>query len=255
MTRWWCGWLVVLVLAWVVLVRVPLVLNAASHLDSDLAVDGLTLADALQGHWRWHYPGTPHMGILPVLLSWPQAAVFGVGPETLVSGGVIAYGLLVLAVFALGWVGFGRGAACWSLVPLAFASTGTVWLSGRITGGHLLTAAWYAATLALLAGWLKKEGWKRAAVLGLWCGLGLYLDRMTIFALAAVVAVRCWPGDRSGDCCAPCRHSASDWSWARSRCSREAGPIRMTPTASSSCRSSGRSIRKKGRSPGSRRES
>ena len=35
------------------------------HLDSDLAVDGLTLLEATRGHWRWHYPGTPYMGIAP----------------------------------------------------------------------------------------------------------------------------------------------------------------------------------------------
>ena len=32
---------------WTVLIRVPLVLNAQDHLDSDLAVDGLTLLDAV----------------------------------------------------------------------------------------------------------------------------------------------------------------------------------------------------------------
>ena len=47
---------------------VPLVLNAHDHMDSDLAVDGLTLLDAVNGHWRWHYPGTPYMGILPMLV-------------------------------------------------------------------------------------------------------------------------------------------------------------------------------------------
>lgn len=73
--------------AWLALERVPLVLNAGSHLDSDLAVDGLTLLDAIRGHWRWHYPATPFIGSPPVLLSWAQAEVWGVGPGTLVSGG------------------------------------------------------------------------------------------------------------------------------------------------------------------------
>ena len=54
-----------------------------AHLDSDLAVDGLTLLDAVNGHWRWHYPGTPYMGILPMLLSYPQALVWGANPITL----------------------------------------------------------------------------------------------------------------------------------------------------------------------------
>src|SRR5207249_3385482 len=131
----WPWALLVLAMAWVALVRVPLVLNAEAHLDSDLAVDGLTLLEAVRGHWRWHYPGTPHIGIGPVLLSWPQARIWGADPITLVSGGLVAHQALVLATFLLAWRGFGPDVAAWSLVPLTFASTGTIWLSGRLTGG------------------------------------------------------------------------------------------------------------------------
>jgi hypothetical protein len=184
--RW--PWLcLVLALAWAGLVRVPLVLNAANHLDSDLAVDGLTLAEAVRGHWRWHYPGTPHMGTGPVLLSWIPARIWGANPIALVSGGVIAYELVVLAVFSLAWSAFGPRTAAWSLVPLAFASTGTVWLSGRITGGHLLTVAWHAAAFAMLCACVRRGGRGRAAMLGLWCGLGLYLDQMFLFCVAFLV--------------------------------------------------------------------
>jgi len=85
------------------LLRVPLIQNAAAHLDSDLAVDGLTLQQAVAGHWRWHYPGTPYTGIGSVLLSWPQARIWGAGPMTLVSGGTVAHALLIAAVFTLAW--------------------------------------------------------------------------------------------------------------------------------------------------------
>lgn len=174
-------------LLWGLLDRVPLILNAPVHLDSDLAVDGLTLHEALHGHWRWHYPGTPYMGTLPVLLSLPQAAAFGANPATLVSGGAVAWSLLTLAVFALAWRAFGRVAAAWSLVPLAFASTGALWLSGRVTGGHVLTGAWHAGALALLhLAWSRGGAWP-AAALGAWCGLGLWLDSMFIATLAGVV--------------------------------------------------------------------
>lgn len=180
--------------AWVVLVRVPLVLNAASHLDSDLAVDGLTLLDATRGHWRWHYPGTPFMGIGPVFLSLPQALRWGADPVTLVSGGVVAFVGLVLATFLLGWRAFGPVAAAWSLAPLAFASVGPVWLSGRITGGHLVAAAWHAGAFAGLAACLDRGGRTRSAALGVWCGLGLALDSMFAVTLAALVptAVASW---------------------------------------------------------------
>src|ERR1700677_3552071 len=102
--RW--PWVVlVLGLFWTALVRVPLVLNARDHLDSDLSVDGLTLLDAVGGHWRWHYPGTPYMGILPMLTSYPQALAWGADPITLVSGGTIIWLLIVGSTFLLAaWV-------------------------------------------------------------------------------------------------------------------------------------------------------
>jgi hypothetical protein len=184
--RW--PWAVLaLAMVWVALVRVPLVLNAESHLDSDLAVDGLTLIEALRGDWRPHYPGTPHIGTPSVLLSLPQAMVWGANPEALVSGGVVAYELVVLATFLLAWRGFGPVVAAWSLVPLAFASIGTVWLSGRITGGHLLATAWHAGAFAMLVGLLRRGGIRRAVWLGLWCGLGLYVDQMVVFSLAGIL--------------------------------------------------------------------
>ena len=187
-----------LALVWVVVLRVPLVLNARAHLDSDLAVDGLTLLDAMHGRLRWHYPGTPFIGLIPVGLSMVPAAVVGVGPESLVAGGVLAFGLLVGATFWLNYRAFGPGVAAWGLIPLTFASTGAIWLSGRITGGHLLTAVWHAAAFALLAGgWKHGGGWKRSGVLGFWCGLGLYLDTMfvaTWAGLAVAVLIGGWWG-------------------------------------------------------------
>ena len=187
-----------LALIWGVALRVPLVLNAQAHLDSDLAVDGLVLADAMRGQVRWHYPGTPFIGSIPVLLSVGPALVAGVGPASLVAGGVIAGGLLVAATFWLNWRAFGPSVAVWGLIPLTFTSTGAIWLSGRITGGHLLTAVWFAAAFGLLAeGWRRGGGPKWAAGLGVWCGLGMYLDSMfaaAIVGLGAAVLIGGWWG-------------------------------------------------------------
>ena len=182
--RPWSWACLLLALVWVAMVRVPLVLNAGAHLDSDLAVDGLTLIDALNGDWRWHYPATPFIGSPPVLLSWVQAKVWGPTPIALVSGGVVAYGLIVVSTFLLNRRAFGPAVAAWGLIPLTFASTGTLWLSGRVTGGHLLAVAWHAGAFVLLWDALVKGGWWRSASLGLWCGFGLYIDSM--FALTWV---------------------------------------------------------------------
>ena len=177
----------VLGLLWTVLIRVPLVVNAHDHLDSDLAVDGLTLRDAVSGHWRWHYPGTPYMGILPVLVSYPQALIWGAGPITLVSGGTILWLLVVGATFWLAARAYGLDVAGWAILPLVFSSLGTIWLSGRITGGHLLTLVWHTGAFAGLYVCLIRGRWPHAAALGLWCGLGLYLDAMFLFTLAGLV--------------------------------------------------------------------
>ena len=111
----------------------------------------------------------------------------------------------MLATFLLAWRAFGPGAAAWSLVPLAFASTGAVWLSGRITGGHLTAAAWHAGAFALLAACLDRgRALEVVAALGLWCGLGLCLDSMFAVTLAGLVpaAVGVWlaAGRRGAGC-------------------------------------------------------
>ena len=174
-------------LVWTALIRVPLVLNAHDHLDSDLAVDGLTLLDATHGNWRWHYPGTPYMGILPMLTSYPQALVWGAGPITLVSGGTIIWLLVVGSTFWLAGRAYGLEVAGCAILPLVFSSLGTIWLSGRITGGHLLTLVWHTGAFAGFYVCLTRGRWPRAAALGLWCGLGLYLDAMFLFTLAGMV--------------------------------------------------------------------
>jgi hypothetical protein len=184
--RW--PWVVLgLGLAWTVLIRVPLVLNAHDHLDSDLAVDGLTLLDALRGHWRWHYPATPSMGIMPLFSSYLQALVWGANPVTLVSGGTLIWCLVVASTFWLAARAYGLEVAGWSILPLVFSSLGTIWLSGRITGGHLLTLVWHTVAFVGLHACLTRGSWRLAAALGLWCGLGLYLDAMFLVTLAALV--------------------------------------------------------------------
>ncbi|HKI16811.1 MAG TPA: hypothetical protein VKA15_02985 [Isosphaeraceae bacterium] len=197
--RW--PWVVLgLGLVWTALIRAPLILNAEDHLDSDLAVDGLTLLDAVNGQWRWHYPGTPYMGIQPVLTSYPQALVWGANAVTLVSGGTVIWMAVVAATFWLEWRAFGPVVAAWAIVPLVFSSIGTIWLSGRITGGHLLTLVWHTMAFVGLHACLTRGGWLRSAALGLWCGLGLYLDAMFLFTLAGLVpaALLAWfSGGRS----------------------------------------------------------
>lgn len=175
-------------LAWTSILRIPLMTSAVRHLDSDLAVDGLVLSDLVEGRWRWHFPGTPHMGVVPIWLSAVQTRLWGTGPSVLVSGGVVAWGLVVVATFLLAFRTFGRRVACWSLVPLVFSSTGLIWLSGRITGGHLTTLLWHVGGVLGMAGCLRRGGVWRCGLLGLWCGLGLWLDTMFAFTIVGIGA-------------------------------------------------------------------
>ena len=194
---WWPWLALALGLAWTVIIRVPLIVNAEDHLDSDLAVNGLTLLDAVHGAWRWHYPATPHMGILPVLASFPQALAWGPGPVALVSGGTVLWALVVVSTFWLAWRAFGPTVAGWAVLPLACSSLGTIWLSGRITGGHLLALAWHTMAFVGLLACLRTGRRRSAFLLGVWCGVGLYIDTLfvaTIVGLAGAAVLEWLPG-------------------------------------------------------------
>ena len=103
----------------------------------------------------------------------------------------MAYALVVAGTYWMNRRAFGASVADWGLVPMAFASTGTLWLSGRVTGGHLLAAAWHAVAFALLWDSLTKGGWRRSAALGLWCGFGLYLDSMFAVTWVGIGVAAC----------------------------------------------------------------
>src|SRR5271154_3121544 len=98
------------------------------------------------------------MGILPMLTSYPQALVWGAGPITLVSGGTIIWLLVVGSTFWLAARAYGLDVAGWAILPLVFSSLGTIWLSGRITGGNLLTLVWHNVAIAGLSACLTHGG-------------------------------------------------------------------------------------------------
>jgi len=194
----WSWILLALALVVSAIVRVPLVRNARTHLDSDLAVDGLTLVETTQGRWRWHFPGTPHIGTAPLAAMVPAAWVVGPTPLALGITGLILNGSTVVATYVLARRTCGPRVAAWSLLPMAFASTGTIWLSGRITGGHLLAVSWHAVAFTLLYVYLARGGPIRALAMGLWCGLGLWVDSMFLMTLAGLIPAGIAAWFRSG---------------------------------------------------------
>ena len=169
------------------LIRWPMMVYAYKHLDSDLAVDGLTLRDFVQnGNWRWHYPGTPHIGTLPVLISLPAVALWGEGPASLVFAGIAANILLILAIYLLVNRAYGRVSAILASLVLAAGGLGQVWLSARVTGGHLLSAAWLAWAWLLWTHLIDTKSLKSWAGLGLFCAIGIWIDSIFLLGIAGL---------------------------------------------------------------------
>jgi len=174
-------------LALAVFLRWPMMTAAERHLDSDLAVDGLTLRQFVEeGKWRWHYPGTPHIGAAPMLLSLPAVAIWGEGPASLVFAGVAANLLLISGVYLLVLKAYGRTPALVSGLLLAAGGLGQVWLSARVTGGHLLAAAWLAWAWYFWAGLIHRNAILLWIGFGLFCGLGLWVDSIFLLGLAGL---------------------------------------------------------------------
>ena len=174
-------------LIWTALIRVPLVLNAHDHLDSDLAVDGLTLLDAVDGHWRWHYPGTPYMGILPMLDFLSSGPGLGGEPD---HAGEWRHGHLVTGrrrdILAGGQGLWARGGRLGNLAAGVLVARDDL----AVGPDHRRPPADAGVAHGGVRGplcCLTRGGWPRAAALGLWCGLGLYLDAMFLFTLAGMV--------------------------------------------------------------------
>ena len=123
-----------------------LILNAADHLDSDLAVDGLTLhrrraAATGDGTTRDALYGHSAQSVLVSLRrrSGVRLRRHSSAVERSRSGSCSS------VASTLAWRVSAGVAAVGGLVPLIFSSLGTIWLSGRITGGHLLTLVWHTA--------------------------------------------------------------------------------------------------------------
>ena len=182
------GPLVVALLA-VLALRVPMITDSVEVLDSDAAINGLTLKHLLEGQWRWHYPGLHYMGVTELFLALPGGLLFGANPFTLTVAPVLAYALLTLTVYVLAGKLYGRRAANWSLVPLVFTSTDVLFWTSFPIGGHALITFWHVAALLLLARYRQtaKQSW--LAVLGIWSGFGYYTYQMFLFSLVLIVPV------------------------------------------------------------------
>lgn len=182
-------WLLPAALLAALLWRVPMWTNCTEALDSDVACNGLTLKWMLEGKWRWHLPGIHYMGVTEVVLALPAAALFGANPYTLTTGPLIAYGLYMVAIWALVRRLYGERAALWSLAATTFVSPEVLFWSTFPIGGHVLITFWHVAALLVLLAYLRdgKQRWLLA--LGVWSGLGYYTYQMYLYTVAMLLPV------------------------------------------------------------------
>jgi hypothetical protein len=182
-SRWLLPAALLAALVW----RIPMWANCTDSLDSDVACNGLTLQWMLEGSWRWHLPGIHYMGVTEVVLALPAAILFGASPYTLTTGPLIAYGLYMLAVYALTRRLYGERAALWSLAATAFVGPEVLFWTTFPIGGHVLITFWHLATLLLLLAYLQDGKRRWLVLLGIWSGLGLYTYQMYLYTIALVV--------------------------------------------------------------------
>lgn len=175
------------ILAFAFWLRLPMVVHADRHLDSDLAVDGLVLREYLRtGKLEASYPGTPHIMTLPVFLSLPAVKVWGDSAASLVFAGTAAAMLMIVPVFLLARKAYGLVPALLAGLLLAAGGLGQVWLSARVTGGHMLAAAWMGWIWwlwTLLIGRRSVLAWY---VFGMICAIAFFSDRIFALGLAAL---------------------------------------------------------------------
>ncbi len=177
----------VLILAFAFWLRLPMIVHADRHLDSDLAVDGIVLREYLRtGKLDGAYPGTPHIATIPVFLSLPAVRFWGDSPASLVFAGTASSMLMIFAVFRIALKAYGTVPATLACFVLAAGGLGQVWLSARVTGGHMLAAAWLAWIW-----WIWVDLIRRRSVLlwyffGMICAIAFYSDRIFVLGLASI---------------------------------------------------------------------
>lgn len=177
----------VVILGFALWLRLPMIVHAERHLDSDLAVDGLVLRQYLRtGKLDGAYPGTPHIATLPVFLSLPAVRIWGDSPASLVFAGTAAAVLTIIPVCILAWRAYGAVPALLAGLVLAAGGLGQVWLSARVTGGHLLAAAWLAWIWLAWSGLIGRRSTVGWYFFGMICAIAFYSDRIFLLGLAGV---------------------------------------------------------------------
>ncbi|MBI1323556.1 hypothetical protein GC170_10270 [bacterium] len=175
------------ILAFAFWLRLPMIVHADRHLDSDLAVDGLVLREYLRtGDLEWAYPGTPHIMTLPVFLSLPAVRVWGDSAASLVFAGTAAAMLMIVPVFLLALKAYGFVPALLAGLVLAAGGLGQVWLSARVTGGHMLSAAWLGWIWWFWTHLISRRSVLIWYVAGLICAIAFFSDRIFGLGLAAL---------------------------------------------------------------------
>lgn len=159
-----------------VMVRIPVLWNAAPLFNSDEAVDALVVHRMMTGgalsFYNWD---ATSYGVAEGLLSIPFVAALGYGPFAFKLAAATTLLAFVVVAFALARRLYGEEGAVAAAAAAAIFSPQIIQWSTMASGGFLLTVALGTAGLLLLARSAGRGSGRSAAFFGAFCGFGLYV--------------------------------------------------------------------------------
>ncbi len=178
-----------------VVVRIPVLYNAAPLFNSDEAVDALVVQRMMTGgpvsFYNWD---ATSYGVAEGILSIPFVAVLGYEPIAFKLTAVATLLFFVTAAFALARRLYGGTGAIAAAAGAAVFSPQIIQWSTMASGGYLLTVALGTAGFLVLTRPPGLWNGRAAALFGLFCGFGLYVYSLflvyllVLFPLFAVLA-------------------------------------------------------------------
>jgi len=172
-----------------IVLRIPVLYNSRSGLNSDEAVNALVIKHMMEGRdftfFNW---GTNYYGIVEGIFAVPFVAVFGYSPLAFKLSALIGFLILQISVFLLGQRLYGASAGIAAAAFLSVLSPMLIVWSTLASGGYCLIVGWGTITVLYALHLARRPSVARAAVLGWLFGFGLYIYQLYIVYLTTLAA-------------------------------------------------------------------
>jgi 4-amino-4-deoxy-L-arabinose transferase-like glycosyltransferase len=172
-----------------ILLRIPVLYNSRSGLNSDEAVNALVMKHMMEGRdfsfFNW---GTTYYGIVEGVFAVPFVAVFGYSPLAFKLSALIGFLILQISVFLLGLRLYGASAGIAAAALLSIFSPMLIMWSTMASGGYCLIVGWGTITVLYALHILRRPSVARMAVLGWLLGFGLYIYQLYIVYVTTLAA-------------------------------------------------------------------